>query len=131
MAGRQRPFIGLMSPEIQMRTTGGMENGLSGTDAVCGRTEAPGCFSVRRGSAGMLLSNLTMGVYHKSQRSARPSLLSQSSRVSVDALAPAERLTLNRPSMCRSAQTRGPTSRYHHGCWDLFFQRFPRSTGAA
>jgi hypothetical protein len=29
MAGRQRPFIDVLSLEIQMRTTSGMENGSS------------------------------------------------------------------------------------------------------
>ncbi len=39
MAGRQCPFIDMLSLEIQMRTTSGMENGSSGADASCGKGE--------------------------------------------------------------------------------------------
>jgi hypothetical protein len=46
MAGRQRPFIEMLSLEIQMRTTSGMENGSSETDALCGESESAGLDSV-------------------------------------------------------------------------------------
>ncbi len=39
MAGRQRPFIGVLSLGIQRRTTSEMENGSSGADASCGKGE--------------------------------------------------------------------------------------------
>lgn len=46
MAGRQRPFIEMLSPEIQMRTTSGMENGSSEADALCGKCESAGLDSI-------------------------------------------------------------------------------------
>jgi len=39
MADRQRPFIRVLLPEIQMRLSSGMEKGPSRTDAVRGGSE--------------------------------------------------------------------------------------------
>lgn len=46
MAGRQRPFIDVLSLEVQMRATSGMENGSSETDALCGESESAGLDSI-------------------------------------------------------------------------------------
>jgi hypothetical protein len=72
MADRQRPFIDLLSPEIHMRLSSGMEKGPSRTGAVRGGSEnGTARFDANADRVGTLSSNLTFTVYHADHREAR------------------------------------------------------------
>jgi hypothetical protein len=64
MADRQRPFIRLLSREIQMRLSSGMEKGLPKLVPCAGEARCEARFDSGAGSAGTLSSNLTITVYH-------------------------------------------------------------------
>ncbi len=64
MADRQRPFIRVLSPRIQMRISRGMEKEPSRTDAVRGGSEMVKLDSTLTDRLGTRSSNLTTIVYH-------------------------------------------------------------------